>query len=738
MDSNTASVLHLNYPAPAASTSVTSTTPPTTGGYTDGEGQQSLSPHHQHQQQLQDQQLQDQQLHNLQDLAYDPHLLDFNSHHTFHSHPHAQSTSADVLSLDHQLHHHQHQHQHHHHHQQHQHQQHQHQQHQQHHHHLHQQHQLDSSGHHHAALASAIAAATSGSLTGDSLAGLAAHFQAGSHQHALPSLPPPLPTFAPMPHHHHDGSLPAVIVDSNSMASSHSGGGDNSGSGAYAHLQPQQRQQQQHTQVQLPPAAPLYCLCQQPYDGSCFMLACDHCNKWFHGKCVGITEESARRGEHSTYVCPSCVRSGGVGSHDHGGGGGGEMDIAEGHVGESGAPPATSTTDSTTTTTSTTTTGSSSTTSSTGEKRAREHGGGGDDGGDEEAGLGSGEVMVIRDEGMAGSIGGIDGGDGGEPTKKRRKTQMHQRGERLCRFPGCDKKITCRSYCPRHQKQKERCSKRGTLFSTSSSPRRKSVLIGRPSKIFSQTRNQRQKLKRFDEKINEFAGGEQEGTAMLEKYLNSSYGQKRLPSTKGDKMAQHIGQNAIQLINQLPPTSPLRKPLIKALGLGLSQSEIADTFHVSRKTVERSFALPSEENLLFSLVSRPRGMKAKSSADVPTLDAPLQVQLQQAGLYPPPPSGQSEHLEMDLGHSLPPSFTVEENGHISVSVTTRRSVEEEDDDNDNEDDEDEAMVGHGGPASGPGESEQTHVLLQGNVVPVASMMDEVDTTPLVFQGITGE
>lgn len=52
--------------------------------------------------------------------------------------------------------------------------------------------------------------------------------------------------------------------------------------------------------------------------------------------------------------------------------------------------------------------------------------------------------------------------------------------------------------------------------------------------------------------------------------------------------------------------------------------------------MERSFALPSEENLLFSLVSRPRGMKAKSSADVPTLDAPLQVQLQQAGLYPPP------------------------------------------------------------------------------------------------------
>ncbi len=83
----------------------------------------------------------------------------------------------------------------------------------------------------------------------------------------------------------------------------------------------------------------------------------------------------------------------------------------------------------------------------------------------------------------------------------------------------------------------------------------------------------------------------------------------RLPSTKVDKIAQKIGLNAIALLTQLPPTSPLRKPLIKALGQGLTQSEIADSFHVSRKTVERSFALPIEENLLFSLVSRPRGIK---------------------------------------------------------------------------------------------------------------------------------
>lgn len=85
-----------------------------------------------------------------------------------------------------------------------------------------------------------------------------------------------------------------------------------------------------------------------------------------------------------------------------------------------------------------------------------------------------------------------------------------------------------------------------------------------------------------------------------------------MPSGKGDKIAQRLGVNTVSLVCQLPPTSPQKKQLIKTLGEALTQSEIADTFQVSRKTVARSFALHVEENLLFSLVSRPRSLKMKA------------------------------------------------------------------------------------------------------------------------------
>ena len=34
----------------------------------------------------------------------------------------------------------------------------------------------------------------------------------------------------------------------------------------------------------------VYCMCRGIDDGS-FMIACDVCEEWFHGKCVGVTEE---------------------------------------------------------------------------------------------------------------------------------------------------------------------------------------------------------------------------------------------------------------------------------------------------------------------------------------------------------------------------------------------------------------------------------------------------------------
>jgi hypothetical protein len=50
----------------------------------------------------------------------------------------------------------------------------------------------------------------------------------------------------------------------------------------------------------------LYCICRRPYNADLFMIACDSCDDWFHGKCVGITERKAKKLE--TYVCPKCTK----------------------------------------------------------------------------------------------------------------------------------------------------------------------------------------------------------------------------------------------------------------------------------------------------------------------------------------------------------------------------------------------------------------------------------------------
>lgn len=42
-------------------------------------------------------------------------------------------------------------------------------------------------------------------------------------------------------------------------------------------------------------AVPLYCVCRQPYDVSRFMIECDICKDWFHGRYVAFGV-SRRRG----------------------------------------------------------------------------------------------------------------------------------------------------------------------------------------------------------------------------------------------------------------------------------------------------------------------------------------------------------------------------------------------------------------------------------------------------------
>ena len=45
-----------------------------------------------------------------------------------------------------------------------------------------------------------------------------------------------------------------------------------------------------------------YCVCRLPYEG--FMIGCDSCDEWYHGPCVGVSEEQANKVDK--YVCIRC------------------------------------------------------------------------------------------------------------------------------------------------------------------------------------------------------------------------------------------------------------------------------------------------------------------------------------------------------------------------------------------------------------------------------------------------
>ena len=49
-----------------------------------------------------------------------------------------------------------------------------------------------------------------------------------------------------------------------------------------------------------------YCICRRPDDGMHFMIECDACNEWFHGVCVGLTEEESH--QYPSYICIGCAR----------------------------------------------------------------------------------------------------------------------------------------------------------------------------------------------------------------------------------------------------------------------------------------------------------------------------------------------------------------------------------------------------------------------------------------------
>ena len=48
----------------------------------------------------------------------------------------------------------------------------------------------------------------------------------------------------------------------------------------------------------------LWCICKQPHNNR-FMICCDNCLDWYHGKCVGITK---RMGKVRILSCLRCTR----------------------------------------------------------------------------------------------------------------------------------------------------------------------------------------------------------------------------------------------------------------------------------------------------------------------------------------------------------------------------------------------------------------------------------------------
>lgn len=53
----------------------------------------------------------------------------------------------------------------------------------------------------------------------------------------------------------------------------------------------------------------LWCICRTPHNNR-FMICCDKCEEWFHGKCVGVTRQMGRDMEdrQTDWMCPNCVK----------------------------------------------------------------------------------------------------------------------------------------------------------------------------------------------------------------------------------------------------------------------------------------------------------------------------------------------------------------------------------------------------------------------------------------------
>jgi len=159
-----------------------------------------------------------------------------------------------------------------------------------------------------------------------------------------------------------------------------------------------------------------------------------------------------------------------------------------------------------------------------------------------------------------------------------------------------------------HQKQKERNS--GKLDLKEDYKEHK-FSKGRSPTPFSKHANKYAKLKVFDSKIDQWAGGKEEVSTMLQSYMESSYFQTRYPKHEDSKIYEHIGKNIVTFLQQLPEKSPLRKPLIKSISEGLAPSRLTTILSISKRTIMYSKKLPDHDNLLLTIRYKPNVIRKR-------------------------------------------------------------------------------------------------------------------------------
>jgi len=226
----------------------------------------------------------------------------------------------------------------------------------------------------------------------------------------------------------------------------------------------------------------------------------------------------------------------------------------------------------------------------------------------------------------------------GKQKKRKRSSEKSGKEPQLntCLALGCDRQIKQRRLCPMHQKQKERNNGKIEL--------KESVKFakGRTPTPFSKHANKYAKLKIFDKKIDEWAGGREEGSMMLESFMESSYYQNRFPKQDDYKIFEQIGKNIIEFMKQLPEKSPLRRPLIKAISENVPLARLREVLPVSKQTVINSKKLLDSDNLLLTIRYKPNVTRSRKRTGMEGvgLDS-LESDLSQVDLGVPSLVGQS-------------------------------------------------------------------------------------------------